>query len=82
MILDCKKPNEYILFSDQTYLEASVGGQINVQAAGVAATDEIREEVVLSGTAVVDSSRDTSRKTDNFDASTIYGIGAHLCTSH
>ena len=53
-----------------------------MQAAGVAATDEIREEVVLSGTAVVDSSRDTSRKTDNFDASAIYSIGAHLCTSH
>ena len=53
-----------------------------MQAAGVAATDEIREEVVLSGTAVVDSSRDTSRKTNNFDASAIYSIGTHLCTSH
>ena len=77
MILDCKKPTEYISFCDQTYIEASGGGQLNMQAAGVAATDEIREEVVLSGTAVVDSSRDTSRKTDNFDASAIYGIGAH-----
>ena len=48
----------------------------------MAATDEIREEVVLSGTAVVDSCRDTSRKTNNFDVSAIYGIGAHLCTSH
>ena len=63
-----------------TRREASVGGQINVQAAGVAATDEIREEVVLSGTAVVDSCRDTSRKTNNFDASAIYSIGTHLCT--
>ena len=48
----------------------------------MAATDEIREEVVLYGTSVVDCSGDTSRKTDNFDASAIYGIGAHLCTSH
>ena len=40
-----------------------------------AATDEIvemRQEVVLSRTDVVDRSRDTSRKTENFDASAIY----------
>ena len=43
-------------------------------AAGVAATNEIREEVLLYGTAVVNCSGDTSRKTDNFDASAIYSI--------
>ena len=40
-----------------------------------AATDEIdemRQEVVLSRTDVVDRSGDTSRKTENFDATAIY----------
>ena len=45
-----------------------------MQATVVAATDKIGKEVVLFGTAVVDSSGHISRKTDNFDASAIYSI--------